>query len=76
MRSLASTVLPCLTYCPETTQVNAALDQLAFDKYPSLTEADVKSLVIGDKWMARLLPKFAWRAAGYHYPLVHDDHVV
>jgi hypothetical protein len=29
MRSLASTVLPCLTYCPETTQVNAALDQLA-----------------------------------------------
>ena len=32
----------------------AALDQLAFDKYPSLTEADVKSLVIDDKWMARL----------------------
>jgi type I restriction enzyme M protein len=32
----------------------ATLDQLAFDKYPQLTEADVKSLVIDDKWMARL----------------------
>ena len=32
----------------------AALDQLAFEKYPQLTEADVKSLVIDDKWMARL----------------------
>ena len=32
----------------------AALDQLAFDKYPQLTEADVKLLVIDDKWMARL----------------------
>ena len=32
----------------------AALDKLAFEKYPKLTEADVKSLVIDDKWMARL----------------------
>ncbi len=31
-----------------------ALDKLAFEKYPKLTEADVKSLVIDDKWMARL----------------------
>jgi type I restriction enzyme M protein len=33
---------------------DAALDKLAFDKYPKLTEADVKSLVVDDKWMARL----------------------
>jgi type I restriction enzyme M protein len=32
----------------------AALDQLAYNKYPQLTEADVKTLVIDDKWMARL----------------------
>ena len=32
----------------------AALDKLAFEQYPKLTEADVKSLVIDDKWMARL----------------------
>jgi type I restriction enzyme M protein len=33
---------------------DAALDKLVFDKYPKLTEADVKSLVVDDKWMARL----------------------
>ncbi len=33
---------------------DAALDKLAFEQYPKLTEADVKSLVIDDKWMARL----------------------
>ena len=32
----------------------AGLDRLAFETYPKLTEADVKSLVIDDKWMARL----------------------
>ena len=32
----------------------AALDKLAFEKYPKLNEADVKSLVVNDKWMARL----------------------
>ena len=32
----------------------AALDKLAFEQYPKLTEADVKALVIDDKWMARL----------------------
>jgi type I restriction enzyme M protein len=32
----------------------AALDRLAFEKYPSLTETEIKSLVLDDKWMARL----------------------
>lgn len=32
----------------------AALDTLAFQKYAQLKEAEVKSLVIDDKWMARL----------------------
>ncbi|MDO8888808.1 MAG: class I SAM-dependent DNA methyltransferase [Hydrogenophaga sp.] len=32
----------------------AALDTLAYDRYPALTQADVQSLVIDDKWMATL----------------------
>ena len=32
----------------------AALDALAYEKYPTLTTADIKTLVIDDKWMARL----------------------
>ena len=32
----------------------AALDTLAFQKYPKLKEAEVKALVIDDKWLARL----------------------
>jgi type I restriction enzyme M protein len=32
----------------------AALDTLAYDKYPKLTEAEIKTLVVEDKWMARL----------------------
>ena len=32
----------------------AALDKLAFEQYPRLSEADIKALVIDDKWMARL----------------------
>ena len=32
----------------------AALDKLAYDKYPKLTEAEIKTLVVDDKWMARL----------------------
>jgi len=32
----------------------AALDKLAYDKYPKLTEAEIKSLVVDEKWMARL----------------------
>jgi type I restriction enzyme M protein len=33
---------------------NAALDALAYAKYPKLTEAEIKSVVVDDKWMARL----------------------
>jgi type I restriction enzyme M protein len=32
----------------------AALDKLAYAKYPTLTEAEIKTLVVDDKWMARL----------------------
>jgi type I restriction enzyme M protein len=32
----------------------AALDKLACEKYPTLTEAEIKTLVVDDKWMARL----------------------
>ena len=35
----------------------AALDAQAHDKYPALTQADVQSLVIHDKWMAALAAK-------------------
>jgi type I restriction enzyme M protein len=31
-----------------------ALDQLAYKKYPKLTEEEVKALVVDDKWLARL----------------------
>jgi type I restriction enzyme M protein len=30
------------------------LDNLAYDKYPMLTEPELKTLVLGDKWMIRL----------------------
>jgi type I restriction enzyme M protein len=33
---------------------DAALDGLAFAKYPALTETEIRSLVVDDKWMARL----------------------
>ncbi|RKG70022.1 type I restriction endonuclease subunit M [Corallococcus sp. CA054B] len=33
---------------------DAALDALALGKYPKLTQADIKTLVIDDKWMAQL----------------------
>lgn len=32
----------------------AALDKLAHEKYPTLTDAQIKTLVVDDKWMARL----------------------
>ena len=32
----------------------AALDTLAYEKYPTLTQADIQSLVIDEKWMATL----------------------
>lgn len=33
---------------------DAALDRLAYDRYATLGEADVKALLVDDKWMARL----------------------
>jgi type I restriction enzyme M protein len=33
---------------------DAALDRLAYEKYPTVTESDVKPLVVDDKWMAYL----------------------
>lgn len=33
---------------------DAALDTLAYTKYSKLTEAEIKTLVVDDKWMARL----------------------
>jgi len=33
---------------------DAKLDKLAYEKYPTLTETDIKALVVNDKWMARL----------------------
>ncbi len=32
----------------------AALDTLAYDKYPELNETEIKTLVVDDKWMAHL----------------------
>jgi type I restriction enzyme M protein len=33
---------------------DAALDKLAYEKYPALTEVEIRTLVVDDKWMARL----------------------
>lgn len=33
---------------------DAALDTLAYEKYSTLSEAEIKTLVVDDKWMARL----------------------
>ena len=33
---------------------DAALDELAYKKYATLTEAEIRALVVNDKWMARL----------------------
>ena len=33
---------------------DAAIDKLAYDKYPRLSEAEIKTLVVDDKWMTRL----------------------
>ncbi len=32
----------------------AALDRLAYERYPMLTEAEIKTLAVDDKWMTRL----------------------
>jgi type I restriction enzyme M protein len=33
---------------------DVVIDKLAYEKYPTLTEAEIKALVVDDKWMARL----------------------
>jgi type I restriction enzyme M protein len=38
----------------EIREADAALDLLAYEKYPTLTEAEIKTLVVDDKWMAHL----------------------
>ena len=35
-------------------EAEAALDQLAYDKYPQLTEAEIQTLVVDDKWLTTL----------------------
>jgi type I restriction enzyme M protein len=35
-------------------ELEAALDTLAYEKYPRLSEAEIKTLVVDDKWMAHL----------------------
>jgi len=35
-------------------ECETALDRLAYEKYPTLSEAEIKTLVVDDKWMARL----------------------
>jgi type I restriction enzyme M protein len=35
-------------------EAEAALDQFAYDKYPRLTEAEIKTLVVDDKWLTTL----------------------
>lgn len=35
-------------------EADAALDKLAYEKYPQLTEAEIKTLVVDDKWLTTL----------------------
>jgi type I restriction enzyme M protein len=35
-------------------EAEAALDQLAYDKYPKLSEAEIQTLVVDDKWLTTL----------------------
>ncbi len=35
-------------------EADAALDQMAYGKYPTLTEEEIKTLVVDDKWLAVL----------------------
>lgn len=36
-------------------EAEAALDQLSYDKYPKLTEAEIQTLVVDDKWLTTLV---------------------
>ena len=38
----------------EAKHLDAALDALAYNHYTKLTEDDIKSLVVGDKWLGTL----------------------
>jgi type I restriction enzyme M protein len=38
----------------EVKELDAALDARAYAKYPALSEAEIKTLVVADKWMTRL----------------------
>jgi type I restriction enzyme M protein len=38
----------------EVKEQDAALDKLTYDKYPTLTEVEIKTLMVDDKWMTRL----------------------
>ena len=38
----------------EAREQEATLDKLAYEKYPKLTAAEIKALVVDDKWMTRL----------------------
>ncbi len=38
----------------EVKALDTALDTLAYEKYPTLSETDIKTLVVDDKWMAHL----------------------
>ncbi len=35
-------------------ELDAAMDKLAYEKYPKLTQDEIKTLVVDDKWMAHL----------------------
>ena len=35
-------------------EAEVKLDALAYDKYPTLTEAEIKALVVDDKWLAAI----------------------
>jgi type I restriction enzyme M protein len=35
-------------------EAEAALDKLAYEKYPKLTEAEIKTLVVDDKWLTSI----------------------
>ncbi|MEO8383499.1 MAG: class I SAM-dependent DNA methyltransferase [Acidobacteriota bacterium] len=43
---------------------DAALDTLAYEKYPALTEGEIKTLVVDDKWMASLAATVQGELAG------------
>ena len=35
-------------------EADAALDKLAYDKYPQLSVGEIKTLVVDDKWLAKI----------------------